>query len=89
MRTKSKWIGLLLIGFVVGSRAAASDTAIASIETFMFETDGLWGEIRAVNPIFVDLPKPGVVICRHKETRFDVVPNIPFHALGSSRGLDT
>lgn len=33
-----------MMGLLISSRAAASDTAIASIETFMFETNGLWAE---------------------------------------------
>ena len=43
--------------------------------TYVFETDDLSGEIRP------DLPKPGVVRCRHKPTKFDVLPDVPLHAL--------
>lgn len=81
MNTKGIWRGLLMAGLLAWSGAAAASATIASIETFMFETEGLWGEIRAVNPIYVDLPKPGVVICRHKESGLDVLPDIPFQSL--------
>ncbi|MBI4531053.1 MAG: hypothetical protein HY709_05975 [Candidatus Latescibacteria bacterium] len=43
--------------------------------TYVFETESLSGEIRP------DLPKPGVVRCRHKPSGFEVLPEVPLHAL--------
>lgn len=43
--------------------------------TYVFETECLKGEIRA------DTRKPGVIQCRHKPTKFDVLPEVPFQAL--------
>ncbi|MBI4553900.1 MAG: hypothetical protein HY710_16655 [Candidatus Latescibacteria bacterium] len=43
--------------------------------TYRFETDYLIGEIRP------DLPKAGVVLCRHKPSGFELLPEPPLHAL--------
>ncbi len=48
---------------------------IRPVVTYAFETDCLKGEIRA------DTRKPGVVQCRHKSSKFDVLPEVPFQAL--------
>ena len=43
--------------------------------TFAYETRDLQGEIRA------ELPKPGVVRCRHKPSSLEILPEVPLHAL--------
>ena len=43
--------------------------------TYLFDTRDLEGDIRG------ELPKPGVVRCRHKPTGFEVLPEVPLHAL--------
>ncbi|MAG93456.1 MAG: hypothetical protein CMJ48_06880 [Planctomycetaceae bacterium] len=50
-------------------------TVLHPMITYAFSTQHLSGEIRP------NLPKPGVVRCRHKPTNFEVLPEIPQHAL--------
>jgi len=65
----------------VGSVATATANrsggkpVIHPTSTYTFDTQQLNGEIRPY------LPKPGIVRCRHKPTQFDIVPEIPMHAL--------
>jgi hypothetical protein len=63
-----------LVSRVVDNRSGGKTVIHPSI-TYSFSTQRLSGEIRP------NLPKPGVVRCRHKPTNFDVLPEIPQHAL--------
>jgi hypothetical protein len=63
-----------LVPRVVDNRSGGK-TMIHPAITYSFSTAQLNGEIRPL------LPKPGVVRCRHKPTDYNVLPEIPQHAL--------
>jgi len=59
----------------VVSNSSGGQTVIAPTLVHYFQTQQLRGAIRSV------LPKPGVIQCRHKPSQYDVVPQVPLHAL--------
>jgi len=59
---------------VVDNRSGGK-TVIHPTITYSFSTAKLHGEIRP------QLPKPGIVRCRYKPTDYNVLPEIPMHAL--------
>ena len=67
--------GVQLPPTTVTSNTSGGKTVIQPTPVYYFQTQQLRGAIRAV------LPKPGVVQCRHKPSQYDVVPQVPLHAL--------
>lgn len=77
-------VAVFLVGAACAYAAEAGvhpSSVVVEVPTFQFDTANLFGEIRAPGPVYRDLPKPGVVLCRHKPSGTDVVPEVPFHAL--------
>ena len=74
-------LAALLIVAGLGPAAAAETpprnpaVEIRPATTYVFKTESLLGEIRP------DLPKPGVVRCRHLPSQYEVLPEVPDHAL--------